>query len=107
MAKVRVSKETQRLFLKLLNFTPELLAKTQEEAKLQNISFDALVRTAVEKYLRALTIAREQEEAKTAEYARLVLRAHFAEDRNEFLSEGAIRIIGGQKPPSIRSREPQ
>jgi hypothetical protein len=44
MTKVRVSKETQRLFLKLLNFTPELLDKTQKEAKLQNTSFDALVR---------------------------------------------------------------
>jgi ribosomal protein S20 len=97
MAKVRVSKETQRLFLKLLNFTPELLAKTQEEAKLQNISFDTLVRTAVEKYLRALTLTREQEEAKEREYTRLVLRAHFAEDRNEFLNEGAIRAIGQKR----------
>lgn len=96
MVKVRVSKQIQRLFLKLLNFSPELLDKTQEEAKLQNTSFDAVVRVAVEKYLKALAIAREQEEAKTRAYAHLLLRAHFAEDRNECLSEAAIRAIGGK-----------
>lgn len=96
MAKVRVGKEIQRLFLKLLNFTPELLDKTQKEAKLQNTSFDALVRVAMEKYLRASAIAREQEEAKTREYAHLLLRAHFAEDRNECLNEASIRAIGGK-----------
>lgn len=66
MAKPEVSKETQQLFLKLLNFTPDLLAKTQHEAKLHNTSFDALVRAAVEKYVNALTVAREQREAKLA-----------------------------------------
>jgi HEPN domain-containing protein len=91
MGKVRVSKQIQRLFLKLLNFTPELLDKTQEEAKLQNTSFDAVVRVAVEKYLKALAITREQEEAKTREYAHLLLKAHFDEDRNEFLTENTIR----------------
>ena len=35
MAKPKVSKETQQLFLKLLNFTPELLAKAQHEANLR------------------------------------------------------------------------
>jgi hypothetical protein len=107
MAKTKVSKEIQKLFLKLLNFTPELLAKTEQEAKLHNTSFDALVRVAVEKYVKALTISREQEEAKFGEDARLRLRAHFAEDRNEFLTEGALRIIGGDEPPAIRNREPQ
>jgi hypothetical protein len=92
----KVSKQIHELFLRLLNFTPELLAKTQQEAKLQNTSFDALVRAAVEKYLVDLRVAREQGELR--EYARLVLRAHFAEDRNEFLSEDAIRAIGGKQP---------
>ncbi len=94
------SKQIQQLFLRLLNFTPELLAKTQEEAKLQNTSFDALIRAAVEKHLRDLMVAREPKEPKEAgsrEYARLVLQAHFAEDRNEFLSEGVIRAIGASK----------
>lgn len=93
MAK-KVSKQIQQLFLRLLNFPPELLVKTQQEAKLQNTSFDALVRVAVEKYPKALTIAREQQEAELGEYARLLLRAHFAEDRNEFLTENTIRTIG-------------
>jgi hypothetical protein len=35
-----------------------------------------------------------RQEAETRQYARLVLRAHFAEDRNEFLAEDAIRRIG-------------
>jgi hypothetical protein len=90
MTKVRVNKQIQRLFLRLLNFTPELLDKTQEEAKLQNTSFDALVRAAVEKYLADLAIARKQQEAAQArqreEYARLLLKVHFDEDRTEFLT---------------------
>jgi hypothetical protein len=91
----KVTKQIQQLFLRLLDFTPGLLNKTQEEAKLQNTSFDALVRTAVEKHLRDLTVAREQREAKqeqgAKEYATLLLRAHFAEDRNEFLTADDIR----------------
>jgi hypothetical protein len=81
--------------MRLLNFTPTLLARTQEEAELQHTSVDALIREAVEKHLDALKAAR-QEEKKTekVEYARLVLNAHFAEDRNEFLTENAIRQIG-------------
>jgi len=85
----KVSKQIQQLFLRLLNFSPELLAKTQKEAELQNTSFDAVIRTAVEKYLKA------QQEAEFGECARLRLRAHFAEDRNECLTEDDIRIIGG------------
>lgn len=105
MAKSKVSKQIQQLFLRLLNFTPELLDKTQEEAKLQNISFDALIRAVVEKYLRDLTVARR--EAELGEYARLLLSAHFAEDRNECLTEGAIRAIGrGEKPPTIGNSKP-
>jgi len=74
----KVGRHIHRLFLRLLNFTQELLAKTQEE-----------------KHLKDLKVAREEEkEAETREYARLVLRAHFAEDRNEFLTESAIRWIG-------------
>jgi len=48
-----------------------------------------------DKHLRDLTVAREQREAKqeqgAREYATLLLRAHFAEDRNEFLSADDIR----------------
>jgi len=91
----KVGKQIHRLFLRLLNFTPELLAKTQEQAELHHVSFDVLIRDAVEKHLRDLKVAREEEsEAETREYARLVLRAHFAEDRNEFLTENDIRWIG-------------
>jgi hypothetical protein len=100
----KVSKQIQRLFLRLLNFTPDLLDKTQEEAKLQNTSFDAVIRAAVEKHLRNLMVARDEE---LGEYARLVLRAHFAEDRNEFLTESAIRDIGGETPPAIGNSKPQ
>jgi hypothetical protein len=88
----KVSKQVQRLFLRLLNFTPALLAKAQEEAELQHASIDVLLRDALEKHLKDLKVARQ--EAETREYARLVLRAHFAEDRNEFLAEDAIRRIG-------------
>jgi hypothetical protein len=81
--------------MRLLNLTPELLAKTQEEAELQHTSIDLLIRDAVEKHLRDLKVAREEEkEAETKEYAHLVLGAHFAEDRNEFLTENTIRLIG-------------
>lgn len=98
----KVSKQIHRLFLRLLNFTPELLAKTQEEAELQHARIDVLIRNALEKHLKNLRVARgeermargEENEAETGEYARLVLRAHFAEDRNEFLSENAIRRFG-------------
>jgi hypothetical protein len=103
----KVSKQIQRLFLKLLNFTPELLDRTQEEAKLENTSFDAVVRVAVEKHLKDLMVAREPKEAELREYARLTLRAHFAEDRNEFLTETAIRIIGGETPPAIGKTKPE
>lgn len=91
----KVGRQILRLFLRLLNFTPQLLARTQEEAELQHTSIDVLIRDAVEKHLKDLRVAREEEkEAETREYARLVLRAHFAEDRNEFLTEDAIRCIG-------------
>jgi len=90
-----ISKQIHRLFLRLLNLTPALLAKTQEEAELQHTSIDVLIRDALEKHLKDLKVARQEEkEAETREYARLVLRAHFAEDRNEFLAEDAIRRIG-------------
>ncbi len=65
----KVTKQIQQLFLRLLNFTPELLAKTQEEAKLQNTSFDAVIRAAVEKQLSDLRVAREPKEAELREYA--------------------------------------
>jgi hypothetical protein len=94
VAKVR--EQIHKLFLRLLNFTPELLANIQQEAKLRNTTFDALVRTAVEKHLRDLKLAREQQEAELGNYARLLLRAHFAEDRNEFLSDYGIRAVGSQ-----------
>ena len=91
----KVSRYIHRLFLRLLNFTPELLAKTHGEAELQRASIDVLIRDALGKHLRDLMAARKEEkEAETREYARLVLRAHFAEDRNEFLTENAIRCIG-------------
>ena len=86
------SNPIRRLFLKLLNFTPELLAKTQEEANFQHVSIGALVRDAVEKHLGDLKKAREEAELK--EYATLLLSAHFAEDRNECLTKEAIRCIG-------------
>jgi hypothetical protein len=102
----KVGSQIHRLFLRLLNFTPELLAKTQEEAKLQNTSFDALIRAAVEKHLIDLKVAREPKEAELREYARLVLRAHFEEDRNELLTEGAIRAIGAETPTAIGNSKP-
>ena len=88
----KVSKRIQNFFLKLLNFPPELLYKTELEARIQNVSFDALIRAAVDKYLRDLTVAREQQEL--GDHARMTLRAHFAEDRNEFLTDDDIRVIG-------------
>src|SRR5258708_32808854 len=91
----KVGRQIRRLFLKLLNFTPELLAKTQEEAELQHASIDVLIRDALEKHLVDLRVAREEvTEAETRQYARLVLNAHFAEDRNELLTENVIRWIG-------------
>jgi hypothetical protein len=91
----KVGRQIHRLFLRLLSFTPELLAKTQEEAELQHTSIDVLIRDALEKHLKDLKVTREEEkDAETREYARLVLRAHFAEDRNEFLTENDIRWIG-------------
>jgi hypothetical protein len=87
----KVTKETQQLFMKLLNFSPELLAKTQQEAKRQNISFDTLIRAAVDKYLRDLTVVREQQDVGLRQYASLLLKAHFSDDRNEFLTDDDIR----------------
>ena len=52
----KVSKQIQDLFLRLLNFPPELLAKTQQETKRQNISFDALIREAAQQDLTDLPI---------------------------------------------------
>ena len=88
----KVSKRLQNIFLKLLNFPPELLYRAELEARAQNISFDALIRAAVDKHLRDLTVAREQQEF--GDRARMTLRAHFAEDRNEFLTDDDIRVIG-------------
>ena len=88
----RVNKQIHELFLRLLNFTPELLAKTQKEAELQHTSIDVLIREALEKHLRDLKVAREEMEMR--EYARLALRAHFEEDRNECLTEDTIRLVG-------------
>jgi hypothetical protein len=107
MPKAKVSKQIQQLFLRFLNFPPELLAKIQQEAKLQNTSFDGMVRVAVEKYLKTLTVAREQQESSVGEYARLLLRAHFEEDRNEFLTDNTIRAIGGKRPSAIGNSKPQ
>ena len=91
----KASKQIHQLLLRLLNFTPELLAKTQEETEIQHTSIDVLIRDALEQHLKDLKVARQEEkEAETREYARLVLSAHFAEDRNEFLSENAIRRVG-------------
>jgi hypothetical protein len=91
----KVGRQIHRLFLRLLNFTQELLAKTQEEAEIQHASIDVLIRDALEKHLKDLRVAREKDkEEETREYAGLVLRAHFAEDRNEFLTENVIRRIG-------------
>jgi hypothetical protein len=106
-AKTKVSKQIQQLFLRLLNFQPELLAKAQEEANRQNTTLDNFIRTAVEKYLKALTVARDQQEAKAGGYARLLLRAHFLEDRNECLSEDAIRSIGSETSSAVGDSKPQ
>jgi hypothetical protein len=94
----RVNKQIHRLFLRLLNFTPELLAKTQKEAELQHVSIDVFLRDALEKYLKDLEVARQEEEAEMRQYARLALRAHFAEDRNECLTENTIRLVGEKSP---------
>lgn len=92
---MKVSKHIRGLFLRWLNFSPALLARTQEETELQHTSIDVLLRDALEKHLNDLKVARQEEkEAATREYARLVLRAHFAEDRNEFLTEDGIRRVG-------------
>jgi hypothetical protein len=88
----KVNKQIHRLFLRLLNFTPELLAKIQTEAELQHASIDVLICDAVEKHLKDLQVARE--EAEMREYAHLALRAHFVEDRNECLTESTIRLVG-------------
>jgi hypothetical protein len=94
----RVNKQIHRLLLRLLNFTPELLAKTQKEAELQHVSIDVFLRDALEKYLKDLEVARQEEEAEMRQYARLALRAHFAEDRNECLTENTIRLVGEKSP---------
>lgn len=96
MAKTGV--QIRRLLLTLLKFEPELLAKAQKESDLQRVGIDALIRDAVEKHLNDLKRAREElKEAEMREYAGLLLRAHFAEDRNECLTESAIRLIGKQQ----------
>jgi 2-hydroxychromene-2-carboxylate isomerase len=53
-----------------------------------------LIRDALEKHLKDLKVARQEQEAEMREYARLVLRALFAEDRNECLTENTIRLVG-------------
>jgi len=50
----KVGRRIHRLFLRLLNYTPELLAKTQEEAELQHANIDVLIRDALEKHLEDL-----------------------------------------------------
>lgn len=96
MAKIGV--QIRRLLLKLLKFEPELLARAQQECDFQHVSIDAFIRDAVEKYLNDLKQRREEvKEAELKEYAGLLLRAHFAEDRNECLTESAIRSIGKQQ----------
>jgi hypothetical protein len=81
----KVSKLIQQLFLRLLNFSRKL---------------------AVGKFQRD-RVAREPNEAELREYAHLVLRAHFAEDRNEFLDEGATRAVGAETLPAIGNSKPQ
>jgi hypothetical protein len=77
----------------LLNFTPELVDRAQKEAEYQNSSFDALIRAAVEKHLKDLGVAREQDK----EYSALVLKLHFEEDRTEFLTEDNIHSWSQKK----------
>jgi hypothetical protein len=103
----KISKQIHRLFLRLLNFIPALLAKTQERAELQHASIDVLIRDALGKHLKDLKVTRQEErqgekEAEMREYGRLLLRAHFAEDRNECLTEDAIRRIGEREPGVLR-----
>lgn len=88
----KVSKPIQSLFLRFLNFPPDLLHRTQLEARKHNIGFDAFIRASVDEYLKDLAVAREHHELR--DHARLTLRAHFAEDRNEFLTDDDIRAIG-------------
>jgi len=99
----KISKRIHRLFLRLLNFMPALLAKTQGQPERLHASIDVLIRDAWGKHLKDLKVTRQEErqeerqgekEAEMREYARLLLRAHFAEDRNECLTEDAIRRIG-------------
>jgi hypothetical protein len=90
----KVGRHIHRLFFRLLNFS-------------RKFSFDALIRAAVGKLQRARTVAREPNEAELREYAHLVLRAHFAEDRNEFLDEGATRAVGAETLPAIGNSKPQ
>ena len=56
----------------------------------QATDFAAVIRAALGN-LRDLPPAPRKDES---DYARLVLQAHFAEDRNECLDERAIRAIG-------------
>src|SRR5215469_6589288 len=95
----KISKQIHRLFLRLLNFMPALLAKTQERAELQHASIDVLIHDALGKHVKDL---KGEKEAEMREYARLLLRAHFAEDRNECLTEDAIRRIGEREPGVLR-----
>jgi hypothetical protein len=73
-------KKIRWLFLRLLNFTPELVAKTHKESQLQHACIDVLIRDARGKHLKDLKVARQEEDAEMREQARLGLRAHFVED---------------------------
>jgi hypothetical protein len=68
-----------------LGLTPELSAEIEAEAKRQNIGVNQLIRTALEKHLKDLT------EKADKEYAALVLKIHFDEDRTECLTADSIR----------------
>jgi|HubBroStandDraft_1064217.scaffolds.fasta_scaffold2584054_1 hypothetical protein len=46
------------------------------------------------------TARKQEEEREYAKYAQELLQAHFAEDRNEFLTGDSIHIIGSIKPSS-------
>lgn len=81
----------------LFGLTPELSDQMGDEANRQKISVYQLIRM-LGKHLRDLRAARENTEREYAarekadrEYAAWVLKAHFDEDRNEFLSENTIR----------------
>jgi hypothetical protein len=68
----------------LSGLTSELSDEAKGEAKRQKTSVYQLIRIALEQHLKDLRAAREKEELK--EYGTLLLRAHFEENRNEFLT---------------------